>query len=610
MFSVTPPAAKITHFDAAITMKNDKEEKIKSEHKINTKNEKEGKVSENKNEDKLAEEGKIGSSVNSEINSKEIVMDLETVLRELKIFGRYHLKLIFLLGMLAFGSMWHSTNYIFAVENYGYRCKHPNCGYTDLVNLELNSSFGFKCHKYKMYDDNGACVADNFNPQNRVCSEWVYERPDSFVAENLRITYSYLHYAGHWNWDRSMDDIFPKITEEIPEKESHDSFNLGCESWKRTLVGTMHSVGYMIGLFLVGPLSDNFTLLFVDWRVWVSYDNNIMLCAIESVTKEHRPIIIFLLSLFTTCGAVTLGIIAWLAPNWRIFLISIYAPALLFILYIFCFDESIRWLLNKGEKKKADDLIRKAAKMNNIVIDETKLSNLKCEENSANVSLTTLVKITVSSKKLLLRLICCICMWFTALFNAYSLLINSVSLEGNKYLNFELVALTGFPASVIILFLLMKCTRKRPLIFSFLLTGTFCTAHSILPKGYGWLSILLYVSGKLCSSVSIRIVYIYTSELFPTYTRNTMHALCSALGRIAAIVAPQTPLLLDYWEGLPSLIIGVLSVLTACFITLLPDTSDDVLPDNVCQAEAVGKKEKDICKLEKTEIGIDICSKL
>ncbi|CAH0668715.1 unnamed protein product [Spodoptera exigua] len=320
-------------------------------------------------------------------------------------------------------------------------CKHPNCGYTDLVNLELNSSFGFKCHKYKMYDDNGACVADNFNSQNPVeCSEWVYERPDSFVAE----------------------------------------FNLGCESWKRTLVGTMHSVGYMIGLFLVGPLSDKYgrkiVVIFtavacaaiglaksVVYSYWLYVSLELMepllgdcysatfTLAIESVTKEHRPIIIFLLSLFTTCGAVTLGIIAWLAPNWRIFLISIYAPALLFILYIFCFDESIRWLLNKGEKKKADDLIRKAAKMNNIVIDETKLSNLKCEENSAN---------------------------------------------------------------------------------------------------------------------------------------------------------------LDYWEGLPSLIIGVLSVLTACLITLLPDTSDDVLPDNVCQAEAVGKKEKDICKLEKTEIGIDICSKL
>lgn len=70
----------------------------------------------------------------------------------------------------------------------------------------------------------------------------------------------------------------------------------------------------------------------------------------------------------------------------------------------------------------------------------------------------------------------------------------------------------------------------------------------LLSTDYAWLSILLYISGKLCSTVAIRIVYIYTSELFPTYTRNTMHALCSALGRVAAIIAPQTPLLVSYLD--------------------------------------------------------------
>nr|XP_049697133.1 solute carrier family 22 member 1 [Helicoverpa armigera] len=118
---------------------------------------------------------------------------------------------------------------------------------------------------------------------------------------------------------------------------------------------------------------------------------------------------------------------------------------------------------------------------------------------------------------------------------------------------------------------------------------------------YGWLSILLYVSGTFFSSISMRIVYVYTSELFPTYTRNTMHALCSALGRVSAIIAPQTPLLMQYWPGLPSMIMGILSILTACVVTLLPDTSDEVLPDNVGQAEAVGKKEKN---------NFDFCSKL
>lgn len=58
-----------------------------------------------------------------------------------------------------------------------------------------------------------------------------------------------------------------------------------------------------------------------------------------------------------------------------------------------------------------------------------------------------------------------------------------------------------------------------------------------------WLSITMFMAGKLMASLYFTITYIYTSELFPTYTRNSMHALCSSLGRIGSIVAPQAPLL-------------------------------------------------------------------
>ncbi|XP_049697134.2 organic cation transporter protein [Helicoverpa armigera] len=531
---------------------------------------------------------------------KKDEVDLESVLRELKIFGRYHIKFMFLIGALTALSMWHSTNYVFAVENVGYRCKYPNCGYTELSQLEQNSSLDYKCHKYRLYDDDGSCSEDNFVVSNATaCDEWVYDRPDSFVAE----------------------------------------FNLGCEDWKRTLIGTMHSVGYMIGLFLIGPASDKFgrksvivftsvigaviglskSLVYSYWLYVVLETLEPLLgdcysatftISVETVTKEYRPFIMFVLNLFSTLGGISVATIAWLAPNWRIFVIAIYAPGLLFILYIFWMDESLRWLLNKGKKDEVGDVFRQAAKTNNIIIDERKLSNLKCEEDNTNISWAASLKMTVSSKKLLLRFLCCICMWFTALFNCYALIINSVSLKGNKYLNYGLTVLSGIPASFAILYLLMKFRRKNPLIFAFLMTGTCCMAHSLVPTEYGWLSILLYVSGTFFSSISMRIVYVYTSELFPTYTRNTMHALCSALGRVSAIIAPQTPLLMQYWPGLPSMIMGILSILTACVVTLLPDTSDEVLPDNVGQAEAVGKKEKqELCrKMEKRSF--DFCSKL
>lgn len=43
-----------------------------------------------------------------------------------------------------------------------------------------------------------------------------------------------------------------------------------------------------------------------------------------------------------------------------------------------------------------------------------------------------------------------------------------------------------------------------------------------------------------------------------------------------------------FW-GLPILLFGVMSVGGACIALLLPETLNKALPDNVSQAEAVGK---------------------
>ncbi|CAH0629133.1 unnamed protein product [Chrysodeixis includens] len=531
---------------------------------------------------------KVKEDKNKSGNDKTVdeeAVDLESVLGEFKIHGRYHLRLILLVGLLVLTSGWHSTNYVFVAESVGYTCNHPNCNTLELTKLRLNTSLDFKCHKYEILNDNGTCSEDNFDEFNsEYCDEWVYDDPNSFVAE----------------------------------------LNLGCKDWKRTLIGTMHSIGYMLGLFLVGPLSDKFgrkkviittatacAVIGISKSITYSYwlyafvemleptlgdcYSSTFTMGMEMVTTEIRPIMVFVIGACGTLGNITKAIIAWLSPNWRIFLVYIYLPQFIFILYVFWMDESPRWLLSKGKKAEAENILRQAAKMNKITIDENKLSRLKCEERSTNTSLLPLLKMTFTSKKLFLRLLCCICMWFTGLFNAYALTINSVSLKGNKYINYGITNAAGLPASVLLYFLLTKCNRKKPLIFSFLFTALFCIGHSFIPPDYAWLSVLLYGGGNFSVFLSIRIIYIYTSELFPTYTRNTMHALCSALGRTGAVLAPQTPLLMAYWPGLPSLLIGVLSLMTAVVVTLLPDTSHDTLPDNVRQAETIGKKEKDLC---------------
>lgn len=67
---------------------------------------------------------------------------------------------------------------------------------------------------------------------------------------------------------------------------------------------------------------------------------------------------------------------------------------------------------------------------------------------------------------------------------------------------------------------------------------------SILTE-YAWLGLVLLMLFELLATFSYNIVYMFTSELFPTYTRHSLHALCAAAGRLGALLAPQVPLLVS-----------------------------------------------------------------
>lgn len=60
-----------------------------------------------------------------------------------------------------------------------------------------------------------------------------------------------------------------------------------------------------------------------------------------------------------------------------------------------------------------------------------------------------------------------------------------------------------------------------------------------------WVSTLLYLAGKVWITQAFSGVYLYTSELFPTRARHSLLGLCSMLGRLGSIVAPQMPLLVS-----------------------------------------------------------------
>ncbi|CAB3220797.1 unnamed protein product [Arctia plantaginis] len=487
--------------------------------------------------------------------------NLDDVLAKFGMFRPYHGQLCLYLGLAYASNIAYSSNYIFAAEEDGYRCADA-----DFIN--------------------NTCGVIN----SKKCAEFIYENSNSFVAE----------------------------------------FQLACQDWKRTLVGTVHSLAYMLGLLFVGPLSDRIGrkpmivitgvlggILGIAKSFATSYWVYIVLEFLESafgdiyspayilnveiVTNTQRVPYFAIANIGYCVGAVYIALIAWLLPYWRNYLRVLYSPALLFFFYFFLIDESPRWLLSKGKKAQAVKIIEKMAKKNKITMEENELEKLACEvEKKEDIKFFAVLKNTFSSRTLIQRLLVCVVWWMTSTFVNYGMSITSVLLQGDKYINYALVAITEVPGIFLAMYVLMNYRRKYPLIGSFFLAGLFCIGQPFLPNKLAWLSLLMFMIGKLMASLYFNITYIYTSELFPTYTRNSMHAICSSLGRIGSIVAPQTPLLAVYWDGLPSLIFGIVSIVAGLLTFSVSDVANISLPDTVTEAEAIGTKVPDKNKTDDT----------
>lgn len=181
-------------------------------------------------------------------------------------------------------------------------------------------------------------------------------------------------------------------------------------------------------------------------------------------------------------GGVIQALIAWQVQDWRNFLRVLYAPALLFFLYLYLLDESPRWLLTKGRKNEAAAIIRKMAKTNKIKVDEKTLDGLVRDTDGDNdLGFKSVLKSTFTSITLFRRFIVCVIWWITSTFVNYGLTIASVTLQGNRYLNFAIVSVVDLPGYFMVMYILMNYRRKIPLIITFLIGGVFCVGQPFLP---------------------------------------------------------------------------------------------------------------------------------
>ncbi|KAL3276810.1 hypothetical protein HHI36_012173 [Cryptolaemus montrouzieri] len=521
---------------------------------------------------------------------------LDDIILQIGGIGKYQFVVIICISLVMLLHSAAHISYVFTSMDSEYRCLVPECEATiaadpDWLRNVIPSDVS-------MYDGTSKCL--------------MYER---------------LNVLWDIGYNCSIDDFDKNSTKHCPLFYFYDDeyyigreFNLLCEDnlWKLSLVGTTNTFGMFLGMIVTGFISDRYgrksLLLFgmagcgvvgliktlspsFIWFLIFELIEAILsagtcccvfIMAVELVIPSKRALMGTILNSVYSLGEVLVALVAWSCRSWKLLIYYIYGPCVMLILLYYILPESIRWMLSKGRIEESKEALRNIATVNKKNLSEetlNKLDHIKpCKENTHKFSMI------LNSPRLRWRFFNCCFAWLTCAFLFYGITLNSVRLYGNKYSDFILISLTELPAYWSCNFLVEKLGRRRSIYGSYFLTCIACLCFIPITKSSGWLHLFIYCMGKMGATAAFYVIYVITSELFPTPLRHTVMGLSSTVGRLGSLTSPQIPLLSRIWEPLPLLMFAAMSFAAGIASLFFPETKGITLPDTIEEAEEIQNK--------------------
>ncbi|XP_006625788.3 solute carrier family 22 member 3-like isoform X1 [Lepisosteus oculatus] len=400
-------------------------------------------------------------------------------------------------------------------------------------------------------------------------------------------------------------------------------YELVCEdAWKADLNQAFLNMGYLLGAIVIGYGADRFgrkvCFLFSIFGLALSgvgtifspnYTAILVFRAIqgifgkgawmtsyvlvtEIVSSRYRRLVGIVAQLFFTIGVIILPGIAYLIPSWKMLQLVITLPCSILLLYYWFIPESPRWLLTLNRTKEAMEIAEHIAKRNGRNLPE-KYREMELSEpvpeRAYNPSPLDVFR-TPHLRKFTFILMYA---WFASSVVYQGLVMRIGIIKGNLYLEFFISGIVELPSALIFYLTIDRIGRRIPFVLSNIVGGLSCLITAFIPTDMTWLKTFIAVIGRLGITLGYEIVYIVSTELYPTPLRNIGLSLTSSLSDVGGIVAPFLLYrLASFWIELPMLLYGVMALVYGGLVLLLPETKGIDLPETTEDVEALGKDTK------------------
>ncbi|KAI6172372.1 Solute carrier family 22 member 5 [Aphelenchoides besseyi] len=327
-----------------------------------------------------------------------------------------------------------------------------------------------------------------------------------------------------------------------------------------------------------------------------------VLC-MEITGVKYRSIVGSLLQAPWACGYAFLALVAYLCKSWVKIQLVITVMHFLALFLIHQLPESPRWLVVMNRIDEAEQIIRRACNLNNSSLP----SDLGLVRHAELRKWTTQPNFlhTFKLQTLTFRNLILLVVWIATALVYYGIVIalsdsstpGRSLFAGNFFLNNALAGAIELPTLFGCVYLL-QFGRKRSQVITLISAGTliFIAMLASLKEDLTF-SLIFMLAGKACIQGAFNILYIFTSELYPTVIRNSAVGMCSMVARIGAGASGMfaNEFADDYFGyiailsdvTLPMVPMGIFclfSLFAGVLIYFLPETRDLPLPDTLFDA--------------------------
>ncbi|VDK59724.1 unnamed protein product [Anisakis simplex] len=214
------------------------------------------------------------------------------------------------------------------------------------------------------------------------------------------------------------------------------------------------------------------------------------------------------------------------------------------------------------------------------------------------------------SSDLRIRSICLFVIWIAIALVYYGLVIalsdqsspGRTMFVGHFFLNNAIAGAIELPTLMGCVYLL-RFGRKRSQTITLIAGGILIgIAIMVSTQQHTTLALMFMLAGKVCIQGAFNILYIFTSELYPTIIRNSAVGVCSMVSRMGSAASGYIAILSDVTLPIvPMLIFSIFSLVAGSLVMFLPETQDIPLPETIWVGTDTPIDQEDAVTMLKTQ---------